>query len=172
MVLARQGSLKQVQFLLPSLFDWGKMIKEKCTKCEKYLFSECKGMEDSAPDSHIEVCFIEDIYNTAADEFLDLQRRAYSKDPGDWTPEECEASYLRAICGGDVMLHGTNSTLFPLWNLTRSISVYSCLEIYKILNVNLTLGDTKGESFYAGIPPVSANDIRKAKKVLESGVLV
>ncbi len=146
-------------------------MKEKCQSCEKHLLSECKGMEETAPDSHIEVCFIEDIYNIAADEFLEIQRKAYRKDPGDWTPEECRASFLRAVCGGDVMINGTKSVLFPLWNLYRSISVYSSLNIYKTLNVTLTLEDTKGESFYAGIPPVSADDIRKAKKVLKSGVL-
>ncbi len=142
------------------------MIKTKCQKCEKHLLSECKGTEDSQPDSHVEVCFIEDIYNLAADKFLDIQRRAYIKDPRDWTPEECRASYLRAVCGGDVLLNGTKSVLFPLWNLHRSISIYSCLNIYKMLNVTLTLEDTVGESFYAGIPPVSANDIRKAKRYL------
>ena len=141
-------------------------MHDKCRLCEHHLLSECIGLDDDMPDIYTESCFIEDIYNLAADKYVDLQRRAYSKDPGDWTKEECEASYLKTISTGDVMLYGTDSVLYPLWNLNRSISVMHCLEIYKLLDVTLTLKDTVGESFYAGIPTVSADDIRQAKKYL------
>ena len=143
-------------------------MKEICQTCEHRLLSECKGSPDNAPDIHTDVCYLENIYGLALDSsYLENNVNAYRKKAIDWTPEETKAAFLKEICTIDVHLHGTNSELYPLWNLGRAISVLGCLEIYSILNVTLTLEDTKGESFYAGIPQVSAKDIRLAKKYLK-----
>jgi hypothetical protein len=144
-------------------------MKEKCKNCEKYLLSECVGMGDDAPDIHIESCYLENIYGLAGkSDLLNNMEQAYRKDAADWTEDECRIAYLREVAGLDVHMNGTNSKLFPLWNLFRSISVLHCLEIYQMLDVSLTLKDTRGESFYAGIPQVTPEDIRGAKRVLKT----
>jgi hypothetical protein len=143
-------------------------MKEKCKGCEKYILSECKGVDENIPDIQIEVCYLEDIYNLAADRYLEIQRGAYSKRPMDWTEEEAKAAYLRDVVGTDVRMLGVNSPLYPMWNLDRCISTIYCLEIYRMLDVKLTLNDFRGESFYAGMPKATPEDIRKTKKYLQT----
>lgn len=142
-------------------------MKQKCQDCEHRLLSECNGVADNTPDTQLEVCYLENIYGLATySDYLVEAENAYKKDAGDWTLAEAKMAYIKAVCGGDVLMNGINSSLYPLWNLYRSISVLHCLEIYQMLNVTLTLEHTKGESFYAGIPQVSADDIKMAKKYL------
>lgn len=139
-----------------------------CQDCEKRIMSECCGLDTGTPDKYTESCYLENVYGLAADSgFLQSMEEAYKKDAADWTPEEARIAYLRDICGMDVHMLGDQSPLYPLWNLFRSVSVLHCLEIYQMLDVTLTLKDTRGESFYAGIPQVSPEDIRGAKRVLK-----
>ncbi len=48
---------------------------------------------------------------------------------------------------------------YQTWRKTRARSIAENLDVYNLLNVKLGIGDTKGESFYAGIPVCTADEI-------------
>lgn len=136
-----------------------------CRDCEHYILSECEGIFD-APKLE-KVCFLDNQYGLASDsKDLALMGSAYGRDAADWTPEEVEEALLKAVLGHDVHMLKTESKLFPYWNLRRAISVTHQLEMYQRLNVNLRLGDVRAESFYAGIPNLTPDNIRAAKEYL------
>jgi len=137
-----------------------------CQNCEHRILAECPGLDDE--NILTTGCFLENVYGLATNsEQLALQENTYNKSPADWTPEERHEVFLRDVIGLDVHINGVRSELYPFWNLRRNISVLHQLEIYQLLNVNLTLKDYDPESFYAGMPKPTAKDIRIVKKLLD-----
>ena len=59
----------------------------------------------------------------------------------------------------------TNRKSYILWRLLSAISISDTLKIYEKLNVNLKLEHVKGESFYAGIPQITQEEIDFADKI-------
>jgi hypothetical protein len=50
------------------------------------------------------------------------------------------------------------------WRKTRAESLAYCLDIYKMLNVKMELADVRGETFYAGIPEATPDEVNAALK--------
>jgi hypothetical protein len=48
------------------------------------------------------------------------------------------------------------------WRISRAKSCAHLMDIYKLLNVKFKLGDFVGETFYAGIPTVTADEVNTA----------
>lgn len=49
------------------------------------------------------------------------------------------------------------------WRKARAVSCAKCMDIYKLLEVNLKENSFIGETFYAGIPPVTEQEINSAR---------
>ena len=45
------------------------------------------------------------------------------------------------------------------WRRRRAVSIAHCMSVYAMLNVTLTVYDVKGETWYAGIPEITAEEI-------------
>lgn len=45
------------------------------------------------------------------------------------------------------------------WRKTRGKSIAHLIDIYKLLNVKFIVSDFRGETFYAGIPPVTIDEV-------------
>lgn len=54
---------------------------------------------------------------------------------------------------------------YKIWRLMRAISVAEMLQLYDRLNVNLPLSAIKGETFYAGVPVVTQEEIDLVHKL-------
>jgi arginyl-tRNA synthetase len=62
--------------------------------------------------------------------------------------------------------------VLPLFFAIRTAGVASAMEIYRRLNVNLSLEDIKGESFYSGIPTISEAEIKVCHQIqTENGLI-
>jgi len=53
------------------------------------------------------------------------------------------------------------------WRMNRAISMASCFRIYGRLNVKLKVNDCKGETFFAGIPPITQEEINAVYELEE-----
>ena len=56
---------------------------------------------------------------------------------------------------------GFGWTYYQTWRKTRAKSIAENLDIYGRLNVKLGINDTKGETFYAGIPVCTADEVNE-----------
>ncbi len=54
---------------------------------------------------------------------------------------------------------------YDLWRVFRACSVAENMDIYDLLNVDMPLSAIRGETFYAGIPPITENELETAKKL-------
>lgn len=48
---------------------------------------------------------------------------------------------------------------YLLWRFVRAISVAHIFDIYEMLNVKMSISDCRGETFYAGIPQVTKEEV-------------
>ena len=131
-----------------------------CNNCEHYILGECIGLEGIKLD--LSSCFLDNQYGLATNstELKELEN-TYKK-LGD-----IKDIIIADVINLDVHTNKTKSELYQVWNLRRNISITHILEICQLLNVNLRLDDIRGESFYAGIPRTTANDVRVAKNYLK-----
>jgi len=60
---------------------------------------------------------------------------------------------------------------YKSWRFDRAVSVAHMQRIYKRLNVRLTVGDIRGETWYAGIPEPTPDEIREIE-ALDKGIPV
>ncbi len=145
-------------------------LQTYCQNCEHRILSECPGLD--ADYTGIQpACFLDNIYGLASDSpELSLMSSSYTarSDIPNMTKEQFREMLLSDVLGYDVYLHKTKSPLYKFWNIRRAIAVIHQLEIYQMLNVNMTLKDYCGESFYVGIPKLTALFVRKVKNWLKS----
>lgn len=138
-----------------------------CKNCEHRILSECPGADEGLS---VESCFLDNQYGLASDSAeLRLMSSSYSG-RHNWvtiTREQAEEALVADIIGLDVHLDGVKSPLFGVWNVRRAICALHQLEMYQMLNVKLTLADYCGESFYAGMPKLTAKFMRKVKQWLK-----
>jgi len=57
---------------------------------------------------------------------------------------------------------------YAQWRKNRAYSLAHCFEMYKLLNVNLGVKETIGETAYAGIPPVLQEEIDEVLNEVEN----
>lgn len=62
--------------------------------------------------------------------------------------------------------------VYSFWRCLRACSVTSMLEHYKRLGVDLKLEDCKGETFYAGVPCVTQDEVDTIKSIEGAEVIV
>lgn len=135
-----------------------------CQNCEHRILNECIGFDKPVDCGS----FLDNIYGLASNskELADMEQGYKARSNiANATPEELKEMIISDVLNIDVHLYGIKSECFPVWNFRRAISVIHQLEIYQRLNVNLTLNDYRGESFYAGIPSLTPDDIRIFKGV-------
>ena len=136
-----------------------------CRNCEHYIFSECPGCLEPQYDNLICVSFLDNIYNCPSREKvmseMETEYRNRQKSISELSDNEIKRQMLTGIINMDVHLYGTYSEFYPFWNFNRAVSTLEMLETYQRLNVQLTLKDFKGESFYAKDCAGVVNDLAK-----------
>lgn len=55
--------------------------------------------------------------------------------------------------------------IMPYFYFIRAISVVAMMDNYKVLNVRMPLDAIKGESFYAGMPSITGEEIRIVQQI-------
>jgi len=66
------------------------------------------------------------------------------------------------INGNQVFFTGFAWTYYQDWRESRAKSCAHLMDMYKLLNIKLTLNDFVGETFYAGIPKVTNDEVNSA----------
>ncbi|MCP4596243.1 hypothetical protein [Neptuniibacter sp.] len=69
-----------------------------------------------------------------------------------------------------VMTQDTDNPGYMLWRIARAVSVAHCFEVYERLNVPglCDLDTVRGETFYAGVPPVTKQELALGKLLLNT----
>lgn len=122
----------------------------KCKDCEHYILSQCPG---GLSDNMEKPCFLENIYGVKAEKTAEFLGDAY------------KLANKLGIKGDKVLLdlqkNKTKSKYYPIYRAIVVSQTKYLLDMYHKLGVKLTLEDFRAESFYAGIPPVTADEINK-----------
>lgn len=82
------------------------------------------------------------------------------------------AYFRKSVAKCTLMLQCKDPNAIRLWRLIRAISVDAMLENYRKLNVEMPLDAIRGESFYAGVSPVTNNEIKFVKQIQTENGLV
>ena len=72
-----------------------------------------------------------------------------------------------------VMEQDTSNPEYIMWRILRAVSVADCFEVYERLNVTglCDLDTVRGETWYAGVPPVTENELALGKMLLGESIL-
>jgi arginyl-tRNA synthetase len=78
-----------------------------------------------------------------------------------------ERSAKRLVILQNVKKNPTEDALksYAIWKIIRAISIAEMQDMYDILNVNLTVDDIRGESFYSGIPQPTEQDLELGRAI-------
>lgn len=127
--------------------DWGlqfgmlmALLDEKSRETEKYT-----GAPLTTDELKLPLVIFEDFYRQA--------KQRYDSD------EEFAKKSRAAVA----LLHKDDPEYTTLWHIIVGESMKHCRDMYKVIGVNLTDEDTRGESFYKDMLPVVVNDLRKEK---------
>ena len=91
-----------------------------------------------------------------------MARKLYDSDP----------DFKREVHECTLRLQRKEPREMAIFRFLRAISTVDLLAMYKRLGVNMPLSAFRGESFYAGVPPVTVAEVKFAKQIMgNDGVL-
>jgi len=77
-----------------------------------------------------------------------------------------DEEFRKAANGRTLLLQNKDPETVRWWQFIRAVSVLGMLRNYYLLGVSMPIGVIRGESFYAGVSPVSEKDLVCAQLAL------
>lgn len=130
----------------------------KCKNCEHYILSECNGFPEGTP-LDLSGCYLENVYGLKAERMVGELADTYKEATAEYHNNPDFRKKADAITL-DLYKNKTKSRYYPLWRMLAIVGTKHVLDMCHRLNVDMRLDHIRGESFYAGIPRITAEEIK------------